>query len=486
MFSLLSVLLALTSSVRVHATNLTTPSQACSTIARRVSSATDITFPGALSPLIASEATGHWFLSSNEVPACVVEVASRGDLSIALQIIGASRTPFAVMSGGHASNPGFSSTKGVHISLRKLRQVVLSRDKRTVEIGFGQTWMDVFEKLDGTGYNVVGGRVPGPGVGGFTLGGGYSWKTNQYGLTCDTVVKFNLVLPNGTITYASDSHNQDLFFALKGGLNRFGVVTSAVLVTHKQPKVYGGYIVYHPSSVPALLNETARFHSSSTDKKTQIITTIGGSPAGNTALALFFHDGPEQPPSFRAFEKIPHLVSNMKSRSFLNLVQSIPSELAMAANIRGAFATFSTSDLTSRFLFAIKEECDRLGKVMLLKGGITVSYDIEPFTKYGEFATESAYPHGHSPLPLNLYFSWLKERDDDIWHDQMRASIEKLKQVAIEDEIYNDGFTQYPNYALAPATAEEVYGKDNAGRLSDIRRRIDPEGIMDSAGGFDI
>jgi len=35
--------------------------------------------------------------------------------------------------------------------------------------------MDVYEKLDGTGYNVVGGRVPGPGVGGFTLGGGYSW-----------------------------------------------------------------------------------------------------------------------------------------------------------------------------------------------------------------------------------------------------------------------------------------------------------------------
>lgn len=30
-------------------------------------------------------------------------------------------------------------------------------------------------ELEGTGLNLVGGRVGGPGVGGFTLGGGYSW-----------------------------------------------------------------------------------------------------------------------------------------------------------------------------------------------------------------------------------------------------------------------------------------------------------------------
>jgi hypothetical protein len=38
-----------------------------------------------------------------------------------------------------------------------------------------QTWAQVYEILDGSGVNVVGGRTPGPGVGGFTLGGGFSW-----------------------------------------------------------------------------------------------------------------------------------------------------------------------------------------------------------------------------------------------------------------------------------------------------------------------
>lgn len=47
------------------------------------------------------------------------------------------RAPWAVKSGGHASNPGFSSTTGVHVSLEMLDQVTLSADKSTVEIGFG-------------------------------------------------------------------------------------------------------------------------------------------------------------------------------------------------------------------------------------------------------------------------------------------------------------------------------------------------------------
>jgi len=39
---------------------------------------------------------------------------------------------------------------------------------------------------------------------------------------------------------------------------------------------------------------------------------------------------------------------------------------------------------------------------MALHTGIVINYDIEPFAKYGEFATESAYPHEHSPLPVSF------------------------------------------------------------------------------------
>ena len=44
---------------------------------------------------------------------------------------------------------------------------------------------------------------------------GYSYKTNQYGLAVDTVIEFELVLPNGTVTTVTSSSNPDLFFGLK-------------------------------------------------------------------------------------------------------------------------------------------------------------------------------------------------------------------------------------------------------------------------------
>jgi hypothetical protein len=42
----------------------------------------------------------------------------------------------------------------------------------TVEVGAGLTWDQVYEILEPSGVNVVGGRLPGVGVAGLTLGGG--------------------------------------------------------------------------------------------------------------------------------------------------------------------------------------------------------------------------------------------------------------------------------------------------------------------------
>ena len=97
-------------------------------------------------------------------------------------------------------------------------QVTYDAGAQTATIGAGLIWDDVYTALESYNVNVVGGRVSGIGVAGFTLGGGYSWKTNQYGLTLDTVQAFELVLPNGTVTEVTSTSNADLFFGLKVSL----------------------------------------------------------------------------------------------------------------------------------------------------------------------------------------------------------------------------------------------------------------------------
>lgn len=82
------------------------------------------------------------------------------------------RIPFAVKGAGHATNPGFSSTLGVHISMTQFSDIVIDMDSETVEIGAGLSWTEVYKYLVPRGVNVVGGRLHGVGVAGILLGGG--------------------------------------------------------------------------------------------------------------------------------------------------------------------------------------------------------------------------------------------------------------------------------------------------------------------------
>ena len=89
-----------------------------------------------------------------------------------MRILAKSRTPFAVKSGGHATNRGFSSTRGVQISLARFDTFKVNTEAQTVDLGPSLTWDDVYERLGPNGVMVIGGRVPGVGVGGLILGGG--------------------------------------------------------------------------------------------------------------------------------------------------------------------------------------------------------------------------------------------------------------------------------------------------------------------------
>ncbi|KKY29505.1 putative fad binding domain-containing protein [Diaporthe ampelina] len=402
--------------------------------------------------------THHWFFESNsETPTCVVEVGSPADVSIAMTAIGSYGAPFAVYSAGHASNKGFSSTSGVHIAMKRMNQVTLSADKSTVEIGTGNGWADVYDKLDG--------------------------KTNQYGLTSDTVVEFNVVLPNGTISRASEDVNPDLFFALKGGLNRFGVVTSAVYRTHPQTdEVYAGTTIYGEDQIDAVLNATQVFSDVNTDPKAQIITTINATPVGLAALVLFFYDGPDAGTVFEMFDGVDHTISLVRTQAFSTFVSTVDSSIAL--NPRGTFNSLPTTRTTPAFLAAVKNQASSL--LSQGHGGLLLSYDIEPFLKYGAHATESAYPHDDSPCPLNLYFSWGFASDDQFWNDAMVNAVSELRQVAIKEGIFDESSAVYPNYAIAGTTAEQLYGPTNAARLRSIKASVDPDGVMNLAGGFDI
>jgi FAD/FMN-containing dehydrogenases len=79
-----------------------------------------------------------------------------------------------VKGGGHATNPGFSSSPGVLISMSRFNVVTYDATTKTATVGAGSIWDAVHLALEKYGVTVVGGRTGGVGVAGFTLGGGGS------------------------------------------------------------------------------------------------------------------------------------------------------------------------------------------------------------------------------------------------------------------------------------------------------------------------
>ena len=157
-------------------------------------------------------------------PRCILQPSNANEVAQALKVLRKLKTPFAIRSGGHNPNRGWANAGGdaIVIDMNKICNVDLSEDKKTLTFGPGRRWKYVYEALHGTGVAVIGGRTGDVGIGGLILGGGLPSFSSEFGLVCDNVQSFEIVLADSSIVNASRTQNSDLFWALKGGGSNFG------------------------------------------------------------------------------------------------------------------------------------------------------------------------------------------------------------------------------------------------------------------------
>lgn len=174
---------------------------------------------------------------------------------------------FAVKSGGHGAFPGASKIDGgITIDLQLLNEVTVSNDKTITRIGPGNRWVDVYSVLDAKNLSVVGGRVADVGVGGLTLGGGISFFSGQYGWALDGVRNYEVVTANGEILDVNLDSHPDLYWALRGGGNNFGIVTRFDMETFPQGAMWGGLIYNSFNTSSSLIKAFVEYaHEAPTD-----------------------------------------------------------------------------------------------------------------------------------------------------------------------------------------------------------------------------
>ncbi|KAI0251538.1 FAD-binding domain-containing protein [Lactifluus subvellereus] len=450
----------------------------CETIAVSISPASQVFYPG--SPEFKIDIS-HWANSSTQVSACSVRPGTPEDIGVILRELAFTRTPFAIKGAGHTANPGFSSTPGVHISMSRFKDIIVHPG--TVDIGAGLTWTEVYSYLVPRGINVVGGRINGVGVGGFTLGGGYSWKTNQFGLTVDTLTAIELVLPSGSVKVVTEK-DEDLWFALKGGLNNYGIVTKFTLKTHKQTDVWGTVLSFAGNQIEPAYTAFADFLSREHDHKGAQLGQISYDNGTVKFAVVLFYDGPQPPCDlYGNLLTLPNTGKSIIEGSFVHFVLSLPPPVRKRAYFDGFPVLHYTVPVMKAIIDGLQSWGDRISK---RDTDVLLVVNLDPFEP--DILTHggpSAYPPDRSRvvLPSSLYFGWNDKSLDEYMYKQMRALSASLIEAGIKDGQDLVNAAHYTNYALHGTPLEQMYG-GNVERLCDIKRRYDPFRVMDLTGGF--
>ena len=197
----------------------------------------------------------------------------------------------------------------------------------------------------------------------------------------------------------------------------------------------------------------------STSTRSVIRNPVGGNETDTITLSVFFEGIPVTQYSPAVFD------------AFVNHTRVSP--------VYRAFTVCRSGNMDGGSQFSGKQ-------VSALDSTAVVSSALEPFDS-GVFShgSPSTYPPDRSRavFPSVLNIAWSNASLDKTMADLLRDGAKTIRGVAIADGQNLSHAAVYVNYALFDTPLEDMYG-GNLARLRSIKAKIDPERVMDLAGGF--
>jgi FAD/FMN-containing dehydrogenase len=407
---------------------------------------------------------------------------------------------FAVRSGGHSPVSGAASISGgVLIDLSLFNQLKLSDDNCSIDIGSGCRWGDVSKLLDPKGLAVVGGRNSHVGVGGLLLGGGISFYSPRFGFACNNVISYQVVLADGTVVEASASSHPDLWRALKGGSNNFGIVTRFTVRCFPTTKIWSGFL-YLPSfqakKVLAAVHEfVARDPYDENAAGPMACFTYAqslGFQAISVNLVYTKLTGSEKgwPACFQSsrFKSLFRIWSTFKPRTLTNATDEL--EGLNTTNGREAYSTTTIKNDPASIAEAHAAYLEGMGLVRHVKG-IYWTLVLQPllpaWIRKGDPNPMGLQDSPDMPLILVSYtVSWARAQDDELVEGNIRKGIERIDAFAA---ARNTGHPyRFQNYCGEWQNPFEGYGEEGLRFLREMSGKYDPDGLFQKGcvGGFKL
>ncbi|EHK9180507.1 FAD-binding oxidoreductase [Vibrio parahaemolyticus] len=200
-------------------------------------------------------------------PSLIARCKSTDDVVMAVNFARDNGQLLSVRGGGHNIAGNAVCDNGVMIDLSLLTQVRVDENAKRAFVEPGCTLGDLDEATQKHGLATPVGINSTTGIAGLTLGGGFGWLSRKYGMTIDNLVSANVVTADGRQLLASETENEDLFWALRGGGGNFGIVTQFEFQLHPVgPEVLSGLIVFPFEQAKSIITQFAKFTESAPEE----------------------------------------------------------------------------------------------------------------------------------------------------------------------------------------------------------------------------
>ncbi|KAL8981373.1 MAG: hypothetical protein Q9205_003823 [Flavoplaca limonia] len=355
----------------------------------------------------------------------VPRLVSAQDVSRALKITGFFKSRFAVRSGGHSPNPGFSSidNPGILVDLQKLNQIEVSQDRKVASLGPGGRWGDVLAALDPYDVSVIGGRIPQVGVAGVIIG---------------------------------------------------GIVTRFDLYTIPVRNIWFQVAIYTPDQVPTILDAFADWQNKGASDVKSTVALIIAPEA--TTVGLIYSAPADQPAAFAPFYSIPAATvavpaNNGTVLSLTNILGTTFSDVPQRHDYRGASSKVDLQLYKDVYAFWREQAI-----AVHAATGANMTFTLQPIPVN---LVDLGIAKGGNPLGLSrinqqwwtTLVDWENAEDDEKVRAVPIATSEKWKELGEQRGSYipflfmNDGSRDQSPLSL--------YGAENVARLKQVSRNYD-------------
>lgn len=338
--------------------------------------------------------------------------------------------------------------------------------------------------------------------------GGLSFFSPRFGLVCSNILSYEIVLASGSTTTASASTNSDLWRALKGGSNNFGIVTRFTARSFPSTKIWSGFL-YMPAS--QAVKVLTAFHqcvnrADSGDPATTYDNYAAGPIAcfsyiqqlGIQAISvnLVYTKVPENekkwPTCWRtsSFGSLWRLWSTCKVRTLTSATDEM--NALNPPGRRQAFATTTIKNDPATLAAAHAAYHDAIASIRLVNvKGMSWTLVLQPllpdWVRKGDANPLGLHDCSDEPLVIvSFTVNWAERKDDEFVTTMTRRTVEQIDAVAAANKTGHR--YRYLNYCAEWQKPFKGYGEENLQFLQRVSRRYDPDGLFQRGcvGGFKL